>query len=64
MILLYFLKKIFKRKAPLPKKNNWQAASFIGPGYAVSRRAPGDHIGGSYAFDIYDWANGTYEYEI
>ena len=64
MILLYFLKKIFKRKTLSPKKNNWQAASFIGPGEAVSRRGPGDHIGTSYFFDIYDWTNGVYRYEI
>ena len=37
---------------------------FIGPGEANCRRGPGDHTGASYAFDIYDFANGTYHYEI
>lgn len=64
MILLYFLKKIFKRKVPPQKKNNWQAASFIGPGEANCKLGPGDHTGNSYAFDIYDWANGIYHYEV
>ena len=64
MILLYFFKKIFKRKAPLHKKNNWEAAYLIGPGEANCKLGPGDHTGVSYAFDIYDFANGTYKYEI
>ena len=64
MTLLYLFKKIFKRQVSLQKKNNWQAASFIGPGEANCKLGPGDHTGASYAFDIYDFANGTYKYEI
>ena len=64
MILLYFFKKIFKQKVPLHKKNSWQATSFIGPGEENCKLGPGDHTGASYAFDIYDFANGTYRYEI
>ncbi len=36
----------------------------IGPGEANCKLGPGDHTGASYAFDIYDFANGTYKYEI
>ena len=56
------LKKLVK-KSVMPRKN-FQAAAFIGPGYATSKLGPGDHTGASYAFDIYDFANGTYRYEV
>ena len=37
---------------------------FIGPGENASKMGPGDKTGASYAFDIYDFANGTYHCEI
>ena len=37
---------------------------FIEWGVATSRKGPGDRTGASYAFDIYDFANGTYHYII
>ena len=37
---------------------------FIDKGEATSKRGPGDPKCASYAFDIYDFANGTYRYQI
>ena len=37
---------------------------FIDKGEAASKRGPGDDTGASYAFDIFDFANGTYRYRI
>ena len=35
---------------------------FVNKGKPTIRKAPGDYIGVSYAFNIYDFANGTYGY--
>ena len=37
---------------------------FIDKGEANCRRGPGDKTGASYAFDLYDFAVGTYHYKI
>lgn len=37
---------------------------FVDKGENISKRGPGDPTGASYAFDIYDFANGTYTYHI
>ena len=37
---------------------------FIDKREAASKRGPGDDTGASYAFDIFDFANGTYRYRI
>ena len=37
---------------------------FIDKGEATSKRGPGDPKCASYAFDIYDFANGVYRYRI
>lgn len=37
---------------------------FIDKGEAASKRGPGDPDCASYAFDIYDFANGVYRYRI
>ena len=54
---------LYKKKRSY-KRPSYTIYYFIGPGEATSRLAPGDHTGTSYAFDIYDFANGTYHYEI
>lgn len=61
-IINCLIKRLFKKRKLL--KRNWQAVTFIGPGEANCKLGPGDHTGASYAFDIYDFANGTYKYEI
>ena len=43
---------------------NDEVHGFIGKGENTSKRGPGDKTGASYAFDLYDFANGTYHYEI
>ena len=37
---------------------------FVDKGEATSKRGPGDPTCASYAFDIYDFANGRYRYRI
>ena len=37
---------------------------FIDKGQAATKRGPGDPDCASYAFDIYDFANGRYRYRI
>ena len=37
---------------------------FIDKGEANCKRGPGDKTGASYAFDLYDFAVGTYHYKI
>ena len=37
---------------------------FINWGEPTSKMGPGDKTGASYAFDLWDWANGTYHYDI
>jgi len=37
---------------------------FVDFGESNCKRGPGDDTGASYAFDLFDFANGTYRYRI
>ncbi len=45
-------------------KKDEEYGRFITPGCANCKKGPGDKTGASYAFDIYDFSNGTYRYVI